>query len=541
MIKKYFKFFLVVCFCLSLLFCVTACGNNSNNTASDGDNSEDTTSTGQPASAEENKEVGIQDRTLTVCFQNAISSFSPDGGSMMGQGQLMRQVFETLFERTADGELVPWLAESYEWVSSTELVIKLREGIKFNNGEDFTGDDVLYTFKLIQDNHSTAFDYVSNIDIAESYVEDGYTVHLVLSAPTPDLCEMLQHPFTGIRCKSASTDYTVIESAVGTGPYMIESFVPGASYTLTINENYWNEDAFPHVRTIVFTVINDGTTRTNEALAGTTNLVYDMNSADADLFRDNPDVKYYEAATGGSEYLTINTNGENEALKNPLVREAVFYAIDRDAVVKAGHGTYGKVQTSLFADIDGEVDTSEYSGSYDPEKAKSLLEEAGYGEGKISLEITVTNSNQGRMDEAEAIASQLNAVGINASINPVAGNVCQEMIMQGTTDMAIYGVTATTFEASMMLRKYLPDSVYFKMFSLENQELFDLINEAQEITDVDERYAMYAEAQELIAQSYCAYPLWNMTYSAISTNDIGGFWMSVSYQQHLLQYVYFEE
>lgn len=538
--KRFLRSTLAACLGLVMLLSIAACGsqNNSPSTSKTPDNS--ASSSNDPSNDSNNQGTGVQDRTLTVCYQSAISNFSPDGGSMMGVGQVMRQVYETLFERTADGELIPWLAESYEWASNTELVLKLHEGIQFSNGEPFTGEDVLYTFKKIQDDHSTAYDYVANVDIEQSYVENDYTVHLILTVPTPDLCEMLQHPFTGIRCKSASTDYSAMESVVGTGPYLITGFNPGSTVELTINEDYWNKDAFPRIKNIVFTAISDGATRTNEALAGTTDLVYDMNSADADLFRDNSDVKYYEAATGGSEYLTINT-AANEALANPKVREAIFYALDREAIVKAGHGTYGTMQTSLFADIDGAADTSAYAGSYDPDKAKSLLAEAGYGEGEISVAITVTNTNQGRMDEAEAIASQLKAVGINATVDAVAGNVCQEKIMQGQTDMAIYGITATTFEASMMLRKYLPDSVYYKMFSLENQELFDLINEAQEMTDTSARYAKYAEAQELIAQSYCAYPLWNMTYSAISASGVGGFWMEVSYQQHLLQYVYFEE
>lgn len=528
---KNYKRILVVFICFVLTFSLGACGG-SGGESNDKQSSEETNSN--------IADIGIQDKTLTVCAQAGIVNFSPDGGSMMAQGQVMRQVFETLFERTSDGELVPWLVESYEWTSNTELTLKLREGIKFHNGEDFTGEDVLYTVKLIQDNRSTAFDYVSNIDVEKSSVENDYTVRLVLTVPTPDLCEMLQHPFTGIRCKSASTDYTVMESAIGTGPYIFESFDVGTSYTLVLNENYWNKDAFPHVKNIVFTIITDNSTRTNEALAGSTNIVYDMNSADADLFKKNADVKYYETATGGTEYLTINTAG-NKALANPKVREAIFYALDRETIAKVGHGTYGKMQANILADIDGAIDTSAYSGKFDPEKSKLLLKEAGYNEGDISLKITVTNTNQGRMDEAEVIASQLKAVGISATVDGVAGNVCQEKIMQGQTELAIYGVTATTFEASMALRKYLPESVYYKMHTFDNQELFDVINEAQTIIDQDERYSMYAKAQEIIAQGYCTYPLWNMTYSVITTTDISGFWMQPSYQQHLLQYVYFKE
>lgn len=478
--------------------------------------------------------------TLTVVLNADIGNFGPAGATSFTHVQAVRQIFETLVARDENMDIIPWLADSWEWASPTELVMHLHEGVKFNNGEPFTAEDVLFTFQYIQDTQNGGIDYVRNVDMEKSYAEGDYTLHLILSTPTVNLVELLENPMTGIMCKSAvSADETFsdIASAIGTGPYIPTQYNVGDSVVMVANENYWKTDAMPKIKNLVFRFVTDSSSRVIEAESGNADIVFDLPASDVDALSAKSDVNYIQTTTGGTTFLCLNCNyGPFQDIR---VRQAVCYAINRDAAVAAAYQGFGGVQKSIFADgVKGAADTSAFVCENNIDKAKELLAQAGYADG-FSFDITVTNTDQNRVNLAEALQAQLAQVNIQVTVDAEPPAAQMQKCLNGDAHASIYGFTATTFEAQRQLIRWLPGSTDFQVFNWTDQEYIDLVNKAMVTTDEAERYQMFGDACIRLTEACTAIPMWTMQINAVLQNDVHGFYFMRSFQHHLLQYVYF--
>ena len=532
--KKRKLFSLALALVMILSLALTGCGNNSaNNGSQNGEQGNNSEGGGEDSNA---------DRMLYVVTSDDVQNLDPNNDTTQARLQVKSQIYETLVRFDSEGNLVPWLAESWEFEDDYTTLIKIREGITFSNGEPLTANDVMFTFKRTIENKLIGFMEVGSIDLEKSEVVDDYTIRLVTTCAGSLQMRMLENPDTGIICEKAYTEANGDfwnGAAIGTGPYTYVSYAAGDSIVLKTNENYWNEEAAPKIKNITFRFIVDSATRAVEAETGGADIVYDIEATDLQRLDENPDVNMVTTLGTNCTYICLNC--ADPILSDPKVREAIWYAVDPKAAATVAYGDFGApADNFLVTGIHGAIENPEdYFVERDVEKAKSLLAEAGYADG-LELNIYVSSSNRGRQDMAEVLQAQCAEAGITLNIQVLEGGALDEVLLGGTSQITLYGQSATTFEGGRPLQHFLPDNNESKMFQYYDEEFVNKVTEALSTVDDETRYGMYADCCAMLMENYVALPIWFKGLSAAVQTDIGGFQLTRSYEQHYLQYVYFQ-
>lgn len=522
---------------MALTLVLSGCGGNS------GEQTGGQQASGSPSGGESSSGgAGDADRMLYVVTSSDVQNLDPNNDTTQNRLQVKAQIYETLVRFDENGELTPWLAESWEFEDDYTTLIKLREGITFSNGEPLTANDVMFTFRRTIENKLIGFMEVGSIDLEKSEVVDEHTIRLVTTCSGSLQMRMLENPDTGIICEKA---YTEADgdfwngAAVGTGPYTYVSYSAGDNIVLKANENYWNKDAMPQIKNVTFRFIIDSATRAVEAETGGADIVYDIEATDLERLSADPNVNMITTLGTNCTYICFNC--ADSVLSNPKVREALWYAMDAKAAAKIAYGNFGApADNFLVTGIKGAIENpEEYFIERDIEKAKALLAEAGYADG-LTLKIYVSSNNKGRQDMAEVLQAQCAEVGVTLDIQVLEGGALDEILLGGTSQLTLYGQSATTFEGGRPLQHFLPDNNESMMFQYYESDFVDKVSKALTIVDDEERFKLYSECCETLMENYVALPIWFKGLSAAAQNDIGGFELTRSYEQHYLQYVYFK-
>lgn len=347
---------------------------------------------------------------------------------------LLHHIYETLVERAVDGSLKPRLAT--EWSISEEdptvWVFKLREGVKFHDGADFTAEDVVASVTRVTSETSDFKGLHAVVTGAEAV--DDYTVHIKTNGPSPLYVQNLTNFFIidkgWIEANNAQNpqDYKAGEETYtarntnGTGPYILESRDPEVRTVLKVNPDHW-ADA-PAVTEIIYTPIKEAATRVAALLSGEVDFVQDVPVQDIERLQQTDNVTVttgpenrtiFFAYDMGSDSL-ISLDGDNP-FKKPEVRQAMHMALDRDAiksVVMRGQSVPGAQNAPPFVNgWNAELDA--YSAP-DYDGAKALLTEAGYPDG-FTVDLHCPNDRY-LNDEAicQAFVGMLARIGITANL-----------------------------------------------------------------------------------------------------------------------------
>jgi peptide/nickel transport system substrate-binding protein len=299
-------------------------------------------------------------------------------------------VYDTLLYGTSDGGIAPNLATEYVYSDDNkELTLTLRDDVTFTDGTALTADIVKQNLERFKNGGGAYAGDLANVESIAA--PDETTVVLTLSAPDPALLAYLSRE-AGLVAAPAMFDAEDADTnPIGSGPYILDqdATTTGTSYVFTKNPDYWNPDV-QHYDTITMSVLADPTAGINAIQAG---------EVDTLVLTDNNNLDQVEAAgytIAASELnfqglLLLDRGGQMDpALADVRVRQAINYALDREGLLEAlqlGHGT---VTTQVFNKASAAYDTELDSFySYDPEKAKELLAEAGYADG-LDLEMSST-------------------------------------------------------------------------------------------------------------------------------------------------------
>jgi peptide/nickel transport system substrate-binding protein len=479
--------------------------------------------------------------TLTVVMPADPGSLDPMDNVSQNKHQSTRQIYETLVAYNENAELIPWLAESWEFEDGGKtIILHIRKGVKFHNGDELKASDVLFSLKRARIDNTPAAMQVDYVDFEKSEVVDDYTVKLVLKEVFALQLAMLELPLCAIISERAYTESggDFFAQPIGTGPYKVVKFNSGDSLELVAHEDYWIEGQ-PYIKNLLIRYIGDASARAIEAESGGADIVYEISANDIDRVRENPNINLVSAMGANTSYLTINQ--AVKPLDNIKVREAIWYAVDIPAAIDVAYGNFGEVATGIISPgIDGRhPDLSSYFPKQDLERARACMEEAGYADG-FHVKISCNSSDQQRKDFIEVIQSQLAAINIDVEIDVMDSTTWASQLANGEGQLSAYGYTASTGEAGRVLFRWLPDKSEWPLFSWDSPEYYDVINEALVTIDTEARNQLFYECQEMLMENYVALPIWHKELNAACQPHVKGFRIMPSYEHHLLQYVYFE-
>ncbi|BDZ63938.1 ABC transporter substrate-binding protein [Agromyces mangrovi Wang et al. 2018] len=365
--------------------------------------------------------------TLTLGAIAEPTTFDPAGSEWGNRAPYYQAVYDTLLVATPEGTIEPWLATDWSYnEDNTVLTLTLRDDVTFTDGSALTADVVVTNLQRFKDGTSPDAGYFAGIDSFEA--ADDSTVVITLSAPDPAMLNYLTRDPGLIGAEASLDSPDLATTPVGSGPYMLDTAatVTGTSYVYTKNPDYWNPDV-QHYDDLVINVLSDPTAALNAIKAGEANGVKLANNDNlVEVEASGWTVNANELDFQG--LLLFDRAGEmNEALGDVRVRQALNYAFDRASLLTALQNDNGTVTTQVFPATSDAYDPEldEYY-TYDPEKAKELLAEAGYADGLAidSMSISVLGANTYTL-----VQQQLADVGVTITFEDVAiGNAIADML-----------------------------------------------------------------------------------------------------------------
>jgi peptide/nickel transport system substrate-binding protein len=352
---------------------------------------------------------------LTIDLDADPESLDPYLAYQFAGLSIHHNIFDYLLERDRDGRLVPGLAESWQAPDDHTLELKLRRGIKFHNGEDFSAESVQVSVARMLDPGLNSGVRTRFTSIQDVKVIDPYTVQLVLSRPDPSLLDSLSNQMAMLPPKYTrdAGSAGISQQPIGTGPYKFIEWKRDDHLSVEANDGYWDGSpkGKPRARTVVFRPVPSAATRLADLRAGQADIVAYVTADQAKQL--SAPLRLEKADVPGYQYVFFNTKLPDTPLQDKRVRQALNLAVDRKAIADQLLGGFVQPLTQAVGPLTPGYDASLTGFPYDPQRARALLGEAGQANG-FSLTLDVTAD--GPSDVVQAIGSQLGAVGVQVNI-----------------------------------------------------------------------------------------------------------------------------
>ena len=484
--KKAFKNLSLLSALLLATVVVTACDDNNGGSAYDGD--------------ELVVGIAIEARTLDL-----------HGTNDVGSTQVSRQIFETLVFQDEDMNILPGLAHTWEQYNDSVWEFQLNEGVYFHNGQPLTAYDVAATFERAADSPQVAA-ILGMIDVSTIEVVDDLTVRVGTAEPFAPFLSHLAHAAAGIMNAedlanaedSEDFDTNLDRHPNGTGPFMVveaTDWVSGDRINLARFDDYHatiDGRDLPSFSQLTIRFIGEPNARMVALEAGEIYIDLTPTTENFDRVANAEGLRLESAAGLRTEYLGMNN--EHEHLSNPLVRQAINYATDVEAIVEAiyqGHGAVG--QTHLSANVFGHNPDIE-GFPFDVERAQQLMAEAGLEDG-FSISLHVNTERQDRVDIAQILEQQLRAINIDINIISLEWAQMLVLLDEGEPDLFLLGWTSVTGDGDYGLFPLFHSSQHGapgNYTRYTNAEVDALLDAARISVDADERLDYYHRVLEIL-------------------------------------------
>lgn len=443
---------------------------------------------------------------------------------------LGNHVFEALVDRSPEGKPLPGLAESWQAIDETTWEFRLRRGVKWHNGQDFTAEDVAYTIDRVPTVVNSPGSYaLYTKPIARVEIVDPHTVRFHTHAVDPLMVADMSQVMIiwhGLGPNPSTGDFNNGRNAIGTGPFRLESYQSGNRAVFLRNEDYWGSK--PHWARVNYRFIPNDGARVAALQAGDVQIIDAVPTSDIARIRKEPHIAISEATSLRSIYLrtdfrsdapspyVFGPNGE-KLDRNPLldhrVREALSIAINRQgiadrimsgAAVPTGQfmppGTYG-----YAPDIK--------PPPYDPARAKALLAEAGFPNG---LTIQLNASNDRYVNDAQiaqTIGQMWSRVGVKTQVDTVPFAVNAQRSARRDFSVTLGGWSNSTGEPSSGLRGLLGTRDVSRGWGTVNQagyssaEYDRLVEQGLVTVDDEKREQLWQQAVRVAVRDVAWIPL----------------------------------
>jgi peptide/nickel transport system substrate-binding protein len=432
--------------------------------------------------------------------------------------QYLQPVYDSLFRISPDGDIGPNIATEWEYDDAlTALTIDLRTDVEFTDGESLDAEAVKANIEHTRTGASTTASQLQVVEDVE--VVDSDTVILHLTAPDPSLLPNLGMTAGMLASPAAIEAGGLKTTPVGSGPYTLDASATteGSQYTFVRNPDYWNPDDYPYDRVVV-KVLTDNNAILNALRTG---------QVDAGPLGSAKDAK---TAEGAGLHVLNYPNGDLEAvyfydkngtiapaLADVRVRQAINYALDRDAIVKAGYGDLATPTAQMFAitEDDGIFDPALNDVyPYDPEKARVLLAEAGYPAG---FDVVMPDWSGYAPEVNAAINQNLADIGIRITLDTLPVEQ-----MYGNTLQGGYAMGWQPYEDNRpwdLIQFQIKPDAPWNPFHYEDPQVTALIGEIQ-ATSGEEQTALFRELNEYLVEIAWAAPINATVFNYATSADV---------------------
>jgi len=426
----------------------------------------------------------------------------------------LKLTHETLLFFTNKSEMVPELAESWEYKDETTLVVKLKENVKFSDGTPMTADDVKFTYEMALDsNSSSSLAGLKSIDVL-----DPYTVQLNLEGYDNEFLVNLSSINVGIQSKKAYESGMDQPYLIGTGQYKLEEWVSGDHVTFVKNENYWDPENAGKAEKITFRPILEASSRTIALQNGEIDVAIDPPVNELDILAKDESVTVYEQPGTRLFYFAFNVT--KEPWNNVTLRQAVASAINRQDVIEVAVGGKGTPQTTILnRGLWGFYDEME-GFPYNIEKAKELMAEAGYPDGGLTAKLLIANSTP-YTNIATVIQSNLKEIGIDVTIETVEDATLKETCVKGEQELYLWRWNEDQKVDWVYGDLFRSDSSY-NYHHYNNPVADDLIYKVRTEKDQDKRYQFGVDLQTLLVNDSPQVPLYIANLVIAYNKDLQG-------------------
>lgn len=533
------KRFSIIALILSLALLLAACGGSGGGTATSAppaentggsaaesqtpdqtpeNNAPETTSLPEQGSTGGDFVRKTEEGTLTVGTINAADSFDT---TVSFNYYGINLVYDTLLVRNPfTGELEGKLAESWEYIDDTTIVMQLRDDVYFSNGEKMTAEDALYSMERFITTQSRWSTFVDAFDF-ENSTADGQTLTLKTYEPFGPGQNYLALRYSSVMCKSyveSTSDEAFWDAPVGTGPFEVVENVAGSYATYKLRDDYWGE--VPNFNFVTVRYYSEASTMFIDYENGVLDMAFEIDSNDAQRVIDGtiPNTKYAIAPTYDTYSLAMPEYVE--AFDDIRVRQAIAYAIDSDMVAEVGLGVlYSPSESTLPEGVDYKIDVGNYE--YDPDKAIALLEEAGIQPGDINLRFVVV-SFPSNVRMAEAIQAFLADVGINVNVESYDIPTAVPIFMAGETDIVINSMGASALDPDQTYDTVKGNSTNATV-RISDPEMDNYLMTGRNSVDPEVRRENYENAQKWLYDSYRQVPLCDVAICYVYRDYIESF------------------
>jgi peptide/nickel transport system substrate-binding protein len=446
--------------------------------------------------------------TLVMIIESSPTNLDPRAGLDAQSERIDTLLFDDLLSRDDHLNVQPQLAESWEIPDPKTYIFHLHHGVKFHDGRPLTSRDVKWTFDSllagkIRSTKAAAYRLVDRVDAL-----DDFTVVFHLKEPFATLLWNLSDGAIGI--VPYGSGYEISSHPMGSGPFRFVSAEQDKEVVIERNDSYWGES--PKLQRVRFAVVPDTTTRALELRKGSADIAINALTGDLTLaLEKEPKLQVLHAPGTVLSYLAFNTR--DPILRDVRVRQAVAYAIDRRPIMHYLLRDFARPADSLLPPESWAYDPELTHYDHDPERARQLLEQAGYpAVNGVRFHLTMkTSTEESTRLLAAVLQQQLREVGIALDIRTFESATFFADVTRGAYQMhSLRWVGGNEdpdmFEYVFHSRKFTPNGANRTFYS--NPHLDALIDQARGELDQEHRKRLYAEIQQILVVDQPYVELW---------------------------------
>lgn len=495
-------------------------------------------SNGPSSNEQGNTDAADWDGTITIVQSSDVINFDPCASTDVNTKNCYKNIMNRCFETDDYYNPIPVLVK--EWNNPDPLTweFEIYSGVKFIDGNELTADDIKFCYERARTTSSsgkTLFGPVTDITVTSDYtftITTEYPYASMLTAMSNGSMGICEQEWVEKADAGECTWEDVMRNGV-CGRYYLGERVIGDHTELIANENYWNPDDAAMNKRLIFKVIPEATTRTIMLQTGEADVNVNFDTATMKDVENDPNVTILQHDSSDIYYLALNC--EVGPFTNKLVRQAVAYAVDRESCLQVGTEGLGVAWYNVFGPNVIGATENPAGYSYDPEKAKSLLAEAGTP--TIDIKGCCYNDEGERV--IQVIQANLAAVGINLTYSRIDNTILTEAVGNNEYDLVI-DHTASYNDPELFFGRYFSkDGIGAKNYAHYNSEEANaLLAEAVSTLDEETRKEGFIKLGNLLCEDCPKVGLYNNIIWAACRTGVKGVNLSneTTYYYHTIRY-----